>query len=250
MDVLLIWSGERSKETAEALSTFLKQVIQAVDPWMSPDISKGERWTDTLLNTLEKSKLGIVCLTSENLESKWILFESGSLSKTIDAKVCTFLLDLTSTDIELPLSFFQDTKFEKNDVRKLVDGINSLVKEQNERFLDEAQLSKTFELFWSELKGKLDVIVRKKQPRKVKQDRSDRDILEEILAILRTLERGRQLEKHREVLSETVKRLEEEYALPTIQMPQEEVEIEIPKIIKKSREKRRPESDDSEVYFG
>lgn len=236
MDVLLIWSGERSKETAEALSTFLKQVIQAVDPWMSPDISKGERWTETLLNKLEKSKVGIVCLNSENLESKWILFESGSLSKTIDAKVCTFLLDLTSTDIEPPLSFFQDTKFEEKDVRKLVDDINSLVKEQNERFLDEAQLSKTFELFWSELKEKRDVIVRKKQPREVKQDRSDRDILEEILAIVRTQERGRQQEKNREVLSEVLREMrkaeipEVTYAIPKIPR--------LPKIIETSKEKR------------
>ena len=146
-----------------------------------------------------------------------------------------------------------------------MDDINSLVKEQNERFLDEAQLSKTFELFWSELEEKLDVIVRKRQPREVKQDRSDRDILEEILAIVRTQERGRQQEKDRGVLesSEVLKRMrenlkrmrEEEIVIIPEDLKRESGKYVIPKIptspkiIQKSKEKRRSESVDSESYI-
>jgi hypothetical protein len=44
MKVFLSWSGDKSRHTAEVISGWLKQVIQALDPWMSPNIEKGKRW--------------------------------------------------------------------------------------------------------------------------------------------------------------------------------------------------------------
>jgi hypothetical protein len=127
MKIFLGWSGTRSKETAEVLGDWLGQVIQAIDPWISLDILKGARWSEEIANKLEEAKVGIICLTKENLNENWILFEAGALSKTKDAHVCTFLLDLKPTDIKQPLALFQHTEFEKEDVRKLTHTINQAV---------------------------------------------------------------------------------------------------------------------------
>ena len=94
MKVFLCWSGERSRQVAQALNDWLPTVIQAVEPWMSGDIGKGVRWGPEVSAELEESRVGIICLASDNLGNPWILFEAGAVSKTKDASVCTFLLDL------------------------------------------------------------------------------------------------------------------------------------------------------------
>lgn len=147
MKVFLSWSGKRSQQMAEVLSDWLGQVIQAVEPWISTDIEKGARWSQEISDKLEESRVGITCLTRGNLNENYILFEAGAISKTKDARVCTFLLDLKPTDIERPLGEFQHTKFEKEDVRKLLHTINGAVKKEGERALGEKQLDKIFERY-------------------------------------------------------------------------------------------------------
>lgn len=203
MKVFLSWSGKRSKETAEALKDWLPQVIQAIDPWISSDIEKGARWGKDVAEKLEESKVGIICLTKENLNENWILFEAGALSKTKDAHVCTFLLDISPTDVKQPLSQFQHTKFEKEDLRKLMYTINRAVKKTNERSLPEKSLNEIFDVFWPKIEEKLKKIV-KKLPEKDQQIRSDREILEEILETLR------RQEKHLEISFTELENLRDE----------------------------------------
>ena len=188
MKVFLGWSGTRSKETAEVLGDWLWQVIQAIDPWISSDILKGARWSEEIADKLEEAKVGIICLTMENLNENWILFEAGALSKTKDAHVCTFLLDLKPTDIKQPLALFQHTEFEKEDVRKLTHTINQAVEDAGEHSLDVKRLDTIFDRFWPDLKERLEEIV-KMQSEVRKPIRSEREILEEILETVRKQER-------------------------------------------------------------
>src|SRR5258708_35734875 len=93
-NVFISWSGERSKHAAEALRKWLPIVLQAAKPGISSsDIDKGSRGLDEVGKALEGMKVGIICLTPENLTAEWILYEAGALSKTLDAKtrVCTYL---------------------------------------------------------------------------------------------------------------------------------------------------------------
>ena len=70
MLVFISWSGQRSKIVAEALENWLAQVIQAVEPWVSQDINKGGlRWSAEVADRLERSKVGIICLTKSNLNA-------------------------------------------------------------------------------------------------------------------------------------------------------------------------------------
>jgi len=41
------------------------------------DMPKGKVWFQTIENELKEAKAGIICLTPENLEKQWILFEAS-----------------------------------------------------------------------------------------------------------------------------------------------------------------------------
>jgi TIR domain len=128
MDVFLSWSGARSKAAAQPLEGWLPLVINAVEPWISAEMDKGTRWDDEISARLEKTKVGVICLTTDNLDEKWIHFEAGALSKSKDAYVCTLLIDIKNPgNVEYPLAKFQATKAEKDDVYRLVKTINKAV---------------------------------------------------------------------------------------------------------------------------
>lgn len=187
MLVFISWSGERSKKVAEFLETWLKQVIQNVDPWISSDISKGARWNTEIANKLENSKVGIMCLTPENLDSNWILFEAGALSKTKDAHVCTFLIGVEPTEIQHPLAQFQHTTINKDDVLKLIYAINNNLKSVGSKPLESRILDDVFNAFWPKLeKVLIDATKDKSIP--IKPTRTEREMLEEVLMLSRNHE--------------------------------------------------------------
>lgn len=188
MKVFFSWSGEKSKQTAEVLSQWLKKVIQAVDPWMSYEMDKGASWIAEIKLGLESSKMGIICLTSENLESPWLHFEAGAVSKTQEAKVCTFLLDIPHSEVGFPLAQFQHTTFDKSDVKGLVKTVNEQVRNENERPLDDATLDAVFDYWWPELEKQLNPIL-DFQGQSGKK-RTQKDILEEVLEISRRNEKS------------------------------------------------------------
>ena len=63
MDVFISWSGSQSGKLAETLSTWLQDVIQAVQPFYSKsDIDKGAQWNTEILAALDSAKVGIILL--------------------------------------------------------------------------------------------------------------------------------------------------------------------------------------------
>lgn len=209
MKVFLSWSGSRSKKTAEILNQWLSLVIQATEPWMSSDIGKGAHWPSELAGNLEESYFGIICLTRENLNEPWILFEAGALSKTKDAHVCTFLLDLRPSDIKPPLSHFQATQFVKEDVLELINTINQVVGKIGERSLSEDKLKNVFDIFWSDLEQKLQKI-KNEQPKPKQPVRSELEMLEEILEFIRIQEREKLTERERNRALRTIEEQDRE----------------------------------------
>ncbi len=189
MFVFISWSGDKSKRVAQSLESWLKKVIQAVEPWISVDIGKGSRWNPELSAKLEQSKFEIACLTKDNLNAPYVLYEAGALTKTKDANLCTFLLDIKHVDVDYPLAQFQHTlAFDKEDVFRLVKTINEVVKNSNERALDDASLKDVFDMYWPRLE--LELKEANALPGTAKKaDRTPDDMLQEALELLRLQDR-------------------------------------------------------------
>lgn len=185
MLVFISWSGQRSKAVAESCEQWFSQVIQAVEPWLSIEIGKGTKWGPEISARLEQSRVGIICLTKENLIEPWLLFEAGALSKTKDAHVCTFLIGLKHSDVKPPLAQFQHTTTEKKEVWRLVCTINDAVHESGERALQESVLKEVFQTYWPRLKESLEKAAHMKISTQG-PERSERDMLQELLNLVRS----------------------------------------------------------------
>ena len=132
MNVFISWSGERSRHAAEAFYRFLP-MIMTKNPnefYLSTGIYKGADWEKNLREGLQAADFGILCVTRDNFAAPWMIYEAGFLSHKAGAeKVAPFLLDVSPSELEGPLSHFQSTVFEKEDLQKLVLDMNRLESE-------------------------------------------------------------------------------------------------------------------------
>jgi hypothetical protein len=145
------------------------------------DIEKGTRWRAGLASELESTSVSIICLTPENLESPWIHFEAGALSKQQqNSHVCTLLFGVEPIDIREPLSQFQATKAQQEDIRKLIQTINRI---QGDDALSESKLIGAFDVWWPKLDQRLNEIPDSENVPDHKRD--IKEILEEILELSR-----------------------------------------------------------------
>ena len=186
MKVFIGWSGDRSKHIAFALHEWLPNVIQRVTPWMSEkDIPAGASWIVELRQQLEETKFGIVVLTQENANATWIHFEAGALTKEVgESRVCPYLIDIEKqSEVTGPIAQFQMKKATEEDTLELLRGINQLFGE--EKLTDNA-LIKTFRLWWPDLKTAIDTLPAAAAK---EQKRDERELLEEVLQTVRSLER-------------------------------------------------------------
>lgn len=184
MKVFICWSEGRSNKIAEELRSWLKKVIQQVDPWMSDeDIRAGARWHPEITNVLADCKVGVICLTPENLESRWIHFESGALSKTVEKTyVCPYLIGgLELKDIPYPLAQFQAKKADKEGTFDIVKSINSAL---DKSALPADFLKESFEKWWPDLEK---VIKELPAETEAKPKRKADDMMEEILNSVRAI---------------------------------------------------------------
>lgn len=184
MKVFISWSGENSKKFAEELRKWLPAVLQFVKPYFTPsDIEKGARWNSEVAKELELAKVGILCVTRDNLHSDWVMFEAGALSKSMDkAHVCPVLFGIHNTDLSGPLKQFQTTEFEKEDFKKLLQVIND---KSVDNKLIPSVLDSVFDMWWPKLESKIERCMSEIGEATVKPIREDRDVLNEILELSR-----------------------------------------------------------------
>jgi hypothetical protein len=187
MKIFISWSGRRSRIIAEGLNNWLPKLIQAVKPFYSPEIEKGTRGISQINETLEGTNFGIICLTPDNLQSTWIHYEAGALSKIEGARIWTLLHGLNHSDVAQPLAQFQHTLANRDDIYKLIDSINKHIAEP----LDKGVLRDSFERWWSDLEEILKEAeeINKSHEKDIRIIRSDREVIDEILEILRDEQR-------------------------------------------------------------
>ncbi|TRN14323.1 toll-Interleukin receptor [Vibrio fluvialis] len=188
MKVFISWSGERSRAVADLLDGWIQCVLQAATPWMSSkDIDRGSLWFSEITDQLKDTKIGIVCLTKANKEKPWILFESGALAKGLSSsRVCTFLIDLESTDVANPLAQFNHTLPDKEGVYELIRTLNSALGEQA---LREKVLEQVFDTYWPQFDISFSKILSETESDDHTPERSEESILTEVLRTVRTMDR-------------------------------------------------------------
>jgi len=154
MELFISWSGKRSRAIAESLREWLEMVFNdKVQPWMSTkDLGSGE-WRKELEHHLSKTHAGIVCVTPENFNPSWMLYEAGFLSSSVEgAFVIPYLTDIKLKELKGPLEQFQARSATQEDTRKLVESINKALGGES---LDSGVLEKRFEALWPELEKRI-----------------------------------------------------------------------------------------------
>ncbi len=184
MKLFIGWSGARSQALAQALRDWVPLILHYVEPWVSEkDIAAGERWAKAVGEELEASNFGVVCVTRDNVASPWILFEAGSLAKSLEnSRLIPLLLDLDLSEIAGPLAQFQAKKVDKDGLREVVQSINQLAAQP----VLEARAEQLLDALWPQLENQIAAIP--KQPGSVKTTRPQHEILEELVSGVRSLE--------------------------------------------------------------
>lgn len=196
MKIFLSWSGDVSGALAEFLKSWLPNVIQSLDPWTSRDIEKGARWSSEISDRLDESPFGVVCLTPENVDSPWLHFEAGAIVNSVrgaltEGRVTPLLMGLRQSDLKDPLSQFQATMPEREDVMRLMTTINSALPQP----LGTLQLTAAFDKWWPEFQTivpELTARLREFQPAAAAPPghRPEIELLQEILEKVRDQERA------------------------------------------------------------
>jgi hypothetical protein len=152
--VFISWSGKRSEAMAKALYHWLPDVINAVEPFMSAeDIRAGSRWLIEIAEQLQDTHFGILCVTRENPDHAWLLFEAGAIAKNLQSHVIPLMLDYTRpTELPAgPLSHFQGKLADEAGVRDVVDAINETLAEHSGTPLDPDRVKRSFDRAWPDL---------------------------------------------------------------------------------------------------
>ena len=183
--VFVSWSGPRSKKLAQAVRDWIPLVLHFVEPWMSDkDISAGERWSQSVGKQLESCNFGIMCITRENMSSQWVLFEAGSLAKSLsDSKVIPLLLDVDYSEISGPLAQFQAKKADRDGMRDVIESVNRTAGE----IVPQAQADKLFAALWPDFEDQLGQIP-SDTGTAAAPARSQHEILEDLVAGVRTMD--------------------------------------------------------------
>ena len=188
MKVFVSWSGALSKNVAVLLNSWIENVLQGVEVWISKDdIDKGAIWFTELANALSETGVGIICVTQQNLSAPWILFESGALSKGLSKnRVCPLLVNLIPQQLNPPLSHFNAASPTKDDMLKLVKLINE---QQGEKKVTDTRLPQIFDKWWGDFDAAFKKIIEEDNAQVMPAQRSQEEMLAELLELSRSIQR-------------------------------------------------------------
>jgi hypothetical protein len=189
--VFISWSKPQSKRVALVLKGYLEELIDGVEVFVSDqDIGPGERSMKVVESQLDGTTFGIAIVTQQNQTEPWLNFEAGALSKSVGndelgvPRVIPLLIDLESeSQLTGPLSQFKAVKSDHDGISRIITSIADLVGTSRDH------VARRFERAWPELQAKLSD-AGERGTGSVRPARSPDDKLDEILEILRSLQRS------------------------------------------------------------
>jgi hypothetical protein len=149
--IFISWSGARSHKVAEMLHDWIPEVLQNVVTWMSAeDIDPGARWVGEIAGQLAVSDFGILCITPENQQKPWLLFEGGALTTHLkQGEVCPYVLANGAMEIAGPLAQFQSAAADHDGTLNLL----RLITRTSPAPLSEERLRRQFERCWPQMES-------------------------------------------------------------------------------------------------
>jgi anti-anti-sigma regulatory factor len=149
MQVFLSWSGAESKRAATVLKPWLERLLPGVTAWMSErDIEAGSSWNAVLHAQLRRAQFGVLCITAENLNAPWILYEAGALAMSSrEGCVVPYLLGVRPDLLPAALAQFQAVLTDREGTWRLIRSIVA-VKDDSR---PENDLRAAFDVEWSPL---------------------------------------------------------------------------------------------------
>lgn len=126
--VFLSWSGESSKQVANALKDGMRRLSDRLEPWLSEDLQPGAEWASMLVPQIKKASLAVLCLTRRNVGAAWIAFETGAYySSRLRKAVVPYLLDIEPADLTFPLGLFQSVTADWQGTKSMFIRVGQLV---------------------------------------------------------------------------------------------------------------------------
>jgi len=155
MNIFISWSKPRAKKLASALRSWLPDVIQAANPFMSEqDIAAGADWSGNIHDQLQLADFGLVCVTAENQLEPWLNYETGALVNAEKKPlVCPLLLGVRASDLTGPMKKFQSKEATQAGVLSVLQSINAVL--PDEIRLEDQRLERIFARTWEDLRQKI-----------------------------------------------------------------------------------------------
>ena len=131
--VFISWSGKNtaSFRVAKKLAEWLPMALQETEPFMSDNIRSGTNAISQIMENLTNSKMGIICVTKDNITSPWLNFEAGALNNVVTNQsgiVIPILINMTTDEFansNSPIRNLQGKEFNPNDFKIILKDINS-----------------------------------------------------------------------------------------------------------------------------
>lgn len=119
--IFISWSKAKSGEFAKATKHLIETIVSDVDVFMSEvDIHAGEHVQEEIIKHIEECDILILCFTTENKKSPWLLYEAG-YSSGLHKHVIPFLFDkdfMWHSWIDNPMNIAREIDFNRNNLDK------------------------------------------------------------------------------------------------------------------------------------
>jgi TIR domain len=99
VNIFLSWSGTRGRSVAEALNDWLPGLHREWQTWVSSRQKRGTDWRAALFEHINAADASLLCLTCDSIESRWLAFEAGLLSRRTNTPLAIYGLDIEPDEL-------------------------------------------------------------------------------------------------------------------------------------------------------
>ena len=183
MNLFIGWSGETSGKIAPILGKWLFRTFDKHISVVSPpsSIEKGSDWGESLNKMMNGADCGLLCVTEDNVNSPWLAYEAGILSRNAQL-VVPLLFDVYSLSFDSPFLAFQPIPFDFDGMQKLTRKLNDLL---GEDALPAEELEERFPARYPTLEGLVQDTLEESEPQT--RENWERNELDEISSQLAAL---------------------------------------------------------------